>query len=205
MSIQGASTLSPEISSSNVLTNPTARSDDIPYNLPDNAYIQKVGAQLNSNIQRRDSIGMGTGSSLDVLVNDGLHSQDSFGRWINDFITDSSDSVDGSVLETSISSAHPQDSLYSSTMHLQSSVPEQIFNITDVSPAWAYSNEKTKVFLSCIFHYDFAVFIISDSFRRLNVKTMLPTPIYPHLWWYKYFKKYFIMKWVLYWIGKCLV
>ncbi|KAH7513448.1 hypothetical protein FEM48_Zijuj12G0201000 [Ziziphus jujuba var. spinosa] len=156
----GATSLSPEILSFNILTNPTATSGDIGYNLPQSAYVPTVGAQLNSNVQRRDSIGAGAGGSLDVLVNDGLHSQDSFGRWINDFITDSSDSVDGSVLETSIPSA--QDSFSSLAMHLQSPVSEQIFNITDVSPAWAYSNEKTKILLTGFFREEYQHLSKSD-------------------------------------------
>lgn len=146
MSFQGASNLSAVVSPFNDTINPTARSDNICYNLPNVTYVQTGGGQLNSNVRGSDSIGVGTGDSLDALVGDGLHSQDSFGRWMNDFIADSSVPVDGSLFETSISST--QD--VSPTAMLQSSLPEQIFNITDVSPAWGYSNEQTKVFLSSI-------------------------------------------------------
>ncbi|MBA0681624.1 hypothetical protein Goari_023412, partial [Gossypium aridum] len=69
--------------------------------------------------QLKDSCALGIGDSLDFLVNDGLQSQDSFGKWINDFITEPLGSVGDSVLE--LSSAN--DSFTS---------PQQIFSITEI-------------------------------------------------------------------------
>lgn len=142
MSLQGASSLVAELSSFNTLTNPTAGNTH--GDLLNNVYIPTVESQSNS-----DSVGVGTGDSLDVLVNNGLHSQDSFGRWINHILNDDPGSIEDPVLGTSLSSSH--DTFVSTTRsHLQSPVPEQIFSITDMSPEWGYSNEKTKV---CFFIY----------------------------------------------------
>lgn len=133
------------------LMNPTAGSGNNPGDLSNHVYVQTMEGQFNSDFQSRASLGVGTGDSLDMLVNNGLHSQDSFGRWIDGILTDSPGPLIDPLLGTSISS--PQDSFVSTAMgHLQSPVPEQIFSITDVSPEWAYSNEKTKVGCSvCIY------------------------------------------------------
>lgn len=86
---------------------------------------------------------------MDTLVKEGLQSQDSFGMWINNAISDTSCSVDQPALESSIpSSVHePFSSLVVDNQ--QSSLPEQVFNLTEVSPAWASSTEKTKVCFYC--------------------------------------------------------
>ncbi|XP_024194126.1 calmodulin-binding transcription activator 5 [Rosa chinensis] len=99
------------------------------------------------------AISGGPCDSSDILGNDGLRSQDSFGRWINQIMTNSPGSVDDSVLESSFPPS--QSSFASPAMeHIQSSVPEQIFIITDVSPAWAFSNEKTKILITGFFHQE---------------------------------------------------
>ncbi|KAG6726316.1 hypothetical protein I3842_02G075400 [Carya illinoinensis] len=60
-------------------------------------------------------------------------------------------SSENTVLESSISSGH--ESFVSSVMdHQKSSVPEKIFTITDVSPAWAFSTERTKILVTGFFH-----------------------------------------------------
>ena len=88
-----------------------------------------------------------TGDSSDILGKDGLQTQDSFGKWMNYIMTDTPGSLDDSNVESSISTDH--ESFLSPMMdHLQSPVSGQIFSITDVSPAWAFSTEETKV-LSC--------------------------------------------------------
>ncbi|KAK9288740.1 hypothetical protein L1049_017204 [Liquidambar formosana] len=111
----------------------------------------KDGGQLNLDVQRKDSVPVGTGDSLDILVKDGLQTQDSFGRWMNSIMIDSPGSVDDPSFESSVSSGH--DSFVSPVMdHQQSSVPEQIFSITDVSPPWAFSSEKTKILVIGFFH-----------------------------------------------------
>lgn len=100
-----------------------------------------MDSQANSNVQRAHAA-IGVDSS-DMIINDNLQSQDSFGKWLNHVIADSPCSVDDSGLESSVSSIHDS---YSPVMdHHQPSLPEQVFNITDVSPVWAYSSEETKV------------------------------------------------------------
>ncbi|XP_021898630.1 calmodulin-binding transcription activator 5 [Carica papaya] len=109
-----------------------------------------------------------TSASMDVLVNDGLQSQDSFGRWMDYIIDDSPGSMSDPTLESPISSVH--DSVPSPVISdLLSSVPEQVFTIKDVSPAWAYSNEKTKVFHELFLSYlnaglSFLLFLLVDLF-----------------------------------------
>lgn len=143
MPLQGTCGIPAEVSSFDKLPDPSARTGNIHFNLPDSNYVTLEG-EVNSNAQRRDSVVKGPCDSLDIFVNDGLHSQDSFGRWINQIMIDSPGSVNDPVLESSFSGA--QSSFASPAIdQIQSSVPEQIFIITDVSPAWAFSNEKTKV------------------------------------------------------------
>lgn len=104
-------------------------------------YLPLISGQTNLNAESKQSVPI---TSLDNLLNDGLQSQDSFGRWINEVITDSPGTVIDPAIEPSISSIH--NSHTDPTLdQRQSSVMEQIFNITDVSPAWAFSTEKTKV------------------------------------------------------------
>ncbi|KAM1723481.1 hypothetical protein COP2_022355 [Malus domestica] len=153
----GASSLSAEISSIGNLTNPTTESESIPFNLP-GSHVETVGGEVNSNAQRRDSIAK---EDKTVLDTNGLHSQDSFGRWINEIMTDSQPSVEDPVLGSSLSAA--QNSFASPAMdHLQSSVPQQIFNITDISPTWAFSNEKTKILITGFLHKEFFHLAKSD-------------------------------------------
>lgn len=148
---------SAEVSSFGNLTETVARSNNIHSNFPESIHIQALDGQVNTNRPRRDSITLGTNNSRDILVDDGLQSQDSFGRWMNQIMADSPGSLESAVLDSSISSCH--ESFVSSMMdHHKSSVPEQIFTITDVSPAWAFSTEKTKVFLCRFLHYCFVVF-----------------------------------------------
>ncbi|KAG7013672.1 Calmodulin-binding transcription activator 5, partial [Cucurbita argyrosperma subsp. argyrosperma] len=99
-----------------------------------------MGGQTNLNVESRESIPI---NSLDNLLNNGLQSQDSLGQWINEVITDSPGSVIDPAIEPSISSVH--NSYCDSTLYHHQSSVEQIFNITEVSPAWAFSTEKTKI------------------------------------------------------------
>lgn len=73
------------------------------------------------------------------VVNEGLQSQHSFGMWINDIISNSPGSVDDPLLE-------------SSPHELSTSPPTGlVFIITEVSPAWAFSTETTKVYFLFVF------------------------------------------------------
>ncbi|KAL3829339.1 hypothetical protein ACJIZ3_018141 [Penstemon smallii] len=82
--------------------------------------------------------------SLHNLGENGLQSQDSFGRWMKYMIADSPGSSDDQALEPSISNEHQS---FTSRMidNHPPSAQGQIFNITDVSPAWSLSTEETKV------------------------------------------------------------
>ncbi|XP_039067145.1 calmodulin-binding transcription activator 5-like isoform X1 [Hibiscus syriacus] len=123
------------------LAEPVAHSNNAYLNNPGAVYYQISGAQVNSNVQSEDSGAIGTVEPLDLLVNGGLQSQDSFGKWINNTLTELPCSMGDPVLESSNSSGH--DSFTSR---------EQIFSITEVSPAWAYSTEKTKILVTGVFH-----------------------------------------------------
>ncbi|KAM7257277.1 hypothetical protein ACFE04_013018 [Oxalis oulophora] len=115
--IEGSSPLS-GISFSNLIE-PTAGNNGTQLNIPENFSNQTV---KGSAMQNRNS-----GYSQNNLVNDKLQSQDSFGQWMNHVMTDSPGAVDDPVLE--------------------SSMTEQIFNITDVSPTSACSTENTKILI----------------------------------------------------------
>lgn len=105
---------------------------------------QHLHCEVDSNVQRRDSSAPVADEPVDALLNNGFGSQESFGRWVNNFISDSPGSVEDPSLEAVFTPG--QDSSASpSVFHSHSNIPEQVFNITDVSPAWAYSTEKTKV------------------------------------------------------------
>ncbi|KAE9601489.1 putative IQ motif, EF-hand binding, glycogen debranching enzyme, GlgX type [Lupinus albus] len=69
-------------------------------------------------------------------------------------MSDSPCSVDESALESSVSSVHES---YSSPVvdNQQSSLLEQVFTLTDVSPAWVPSTEKSKVLVTGFFHKDY--------------------------------------------------
>lgn len=82
--------------------------------------------------------------SLNNVAKDGLQAQDSIGRWMSYIIADSPESVNNQAVESSISTSHQS---VASPMrdNRRSSALEQIFKITNISPAWALSTEETKV------------------------------------------------------------
>ncbi|KAJ6350794.1 hypothetical protein OIU78_006842 [Salix suchowensis] len=143
--------LSAEMSALGNLTESVVRSDNTQFSGLDNVHRQLTGSRVYSDAQRKNSVVLSAGDSLDILINDGLQSQDSFGRWMNSIIDDSPGSVDDAALESSISSSH--DSFASSGMDQhRSSVQEQMFTITDFSPAWGFSNQTTKILVTGYFH-----------------------------------------------------
>ncbi|CAJ2662426.1 unnamed protein product [Trifolium pratense] len=98
----------------------------------------------------------GVDSVEDTLVNEGLQNQNSFGTWMNNAITDTTCSVEASALESSIpSSVHDPFSSLLMDNNQQSSLPDQVFHLTEVAPAWASSTEKTKVLVTGYFHNDY--------------------------------------------------
>lgn len=97
---------------------------------------------------------VGAGYLSDKMAKDGLQSQDSFGRWMNEIIVDSPDSVDGPSFESSGATSHG--SLVSSgAVNNERHVPAQIFCITDISPTWAYSTEEIKILVVGFFHQEY--------------------------------------------------
>lgn len=89
-------------------------------------------------------------------------------------MADSPGSVDDAVLESSISFGH-ESSFSKALDHHKSPIPEQIFSITEVSPAWAFSTEKTKVFILLIpalllFWY----FVMIESLSCLSYMLQMP-------------------------------
>lgn len=115
------------------------------FNMPTNVTPQAGGGQITSHPQRDlGMMTMGTGHSLENLFRDGLQTQDSFGRWINDIIADSPVSANDTTLESSISTIHQSYTSPSMGSNF-SSVAEQIFYINDISPSSASSTEETKI------------------------------------------------------------
>ncbi|MED6110264.1 hypothetical protein PIB30_041308 [Stylosanthes scabra] len=126
------------------LAQPIAGSNSVPYNIPDSVDFQRTSPIVGVD-------------SSNTLVNPSLQSQDSFGTWINNMISDSPPcSVDDSAaLESSMSPL--VQGQYSSVVasNQLSSLPEQVFTITDVSPTWASSTEKTKILVTGLFRNDY--------------------------------------------------
>lgn len=117
-------------------------------NISSNVYSGIVDGQIDSNLQRNGHkpLTAVSGDSLDTINRNSLQTQDSFGRWMTYVITDSPDSVltGDQNLESSLSNGHETSRLGDQQ---QSSFSEQIFSITDVSPASAFTTEETKVLL----------------------------------------------------------
>lgn len=123
------------------------------FNFLDDVYFQKIGGQVNLNGQSRNSVTKGAGDPVEFL-----ESQDSFGRWMNAIMTDSPVSVDDPSVGSPVSCSH--DSLVSVVGDdQQSSAQNKIFSISDCSPSWAFSTEKTKVFFSLLPFLTVALFI----------------------------------------------
>ncbi|CAF1933795.1 unnamed protein product [Brassica oleracea var. botrytis] len=89
--------------------------------------------------------------SLDALLNNGPQSRENFGRWMDSFIGDPNGSLEDPSFEAMVTLY--QDPLApQATYNPHSDLPQQVFNITEVSPAWAYSSEKTKIVVTGILH-----------------------------------------------------
>ncbi|XP_017222907.1 calmodulin-binding transcription activator 6 [Daucus carota subsp. sativus] len=118
-----------------------------------NVYSDIVDGQINSDLQKNGHKALNAvcGDSLDTISRNGFQTQDSFGRWMNCVITDSPDSAftGDRNLESSISNGQETSALGDQQ---QSSFSEQIFSITDVSPASALTTEETKILVVGYFH-----------------------------------------------------
>ncbi|KAG5632613.1 hypothetical protein H5410_004330 [Solanum commersonii] len=112
-----------------------AESDAVNFNPSNDMSFRSGDGQMTSNFQKKESgvMTVGAGDSFDSLNKDGLQTQDSFGRWINYFISDSTGSADELMTPES------------SVTIDQSYVMQQTFNITEISPSWALSSEETKI------------------------------------------------------------
>ncbi|CAJ2653999.1 unnamed protein product [Trifolium pratense] len=148
-----ASNASAGINSFDNSTQPIAASNSVPYTFS-GVTLQTIYNQGNQNAQNSHHVSSSGVDSLNTLVNDRLQSQDSFGMWVNQIMSDSPCSVDDSALG---SSATPVNEPYSSldVDNQQLSLPEQIFNLTDVSPVWVSSTEKSKILVTGLFHKDY--------------------------------------------------
>ncbi|XP_011020352.1 PREDICTED: calmodulin-binding transcription activator 5 isoform X2 [Populus euphratica] len=156
--------LSAEKSALGNLTEAVVRNGNTQFSGPDNVYRQlTTDSQEYLDAQRKNSVVLGAGDSLDILINDGLQSQDSFGRWMNSIIDDSPVSVDDAVVESSISSGYDSFASPGMDQH-QSSIQEQMFIITDFSPAWGFSNETTKILVTGYFHEQYLHLAKSNLF-----------------------------------------
>ncbi|KAG4401315.1 hypothetical protein AAZX31_07G223700 [Glycine max] len=149
-----ANNLSAEIPSFGNLTQPIAGSNRVPYNFSESVTLQTMDNQANPHEQKNNTVSLSGVDSLDTLVNDRLQSQDSFGMWVNHIMSDSPCSVDDPALESPVSSIHePYSSLVVDSQ--ESSLPEQVFTITDVSPTCVSSTEKSKVLVTGFFLKDY--------------------------------------------------
>ncbi|KAK4786976.1 hypothetical protein SAY86_010809 [Trapa natans] len=111
---------------------------------------------------RRDSE-LGVRSAAEISVNDGLQTQDSFGRWMNCIMTDSPGAVDDSLLDSFLSlNQYPFGSPPIGGQ--QPPDPGNVFSITDISPSQAFSNEKTKILVTGVFQEGYLNFAKSNLF-----------------------------------------
>ncbi|WJX90698.1 hypothetical protein P8452_72568 [Trifolium repens] len=148
-----ASNASAGINSFDNSTKPIAASNSVPYNFS-GVTLQTIYNQGNQNDQNNHHVSSSGVDSLNTLVNDRLQSQDSFGMWVNQIMSDSPCSVDDSALGSSVT---PVNEPYSSldVDNQQLTLPEQVFNLTDVSPVWVSSTEKSKILVTGLFHKDY--------------------------------------------------
>lgn len=146
--------VSPE-SSDNSLAGQAAYS--VNYNIPNNSSYQTVGCEATFSSDTRISglvtLG-GASNGMHSVGADGAQSQDSFET--THAITGSPESVDNHSLDSSLLYPHQPFSYTMKDNHSQSTLG-QIFNVVDISPAWALSTEETKV-LSTV-----TVFLIVSS------------------------------------------
>ncbi|KAG9457916.1 hypothetical protein H6P81_002424 [Aristolochia fimbriata] len=120
---------------------------DVPVNQPDN---QQFYGTIDADFRVKSTdITNASGLVSNMFDKNAIQTQDSFGRWVNYIENDTRVSLDDISLEISV----PNDNeLGPPTTTDQISPQQYIFNITDVSPAWAFSTEETKVLVVGHFH-----------------------------------------------------
>lgn len=100
-----------------------------------------IDGQLDTHVAQKSYASV---NSTNFSDKESLQNQDSFGRWMNDIVVESPEEDENSILEHSLSPSNAL-SVYSVMGQTQSSFPDQIFTITDISPGWAFSTDNTKV------------------------------------------------------------
>lgn len=101
---------------------------------------------IDTNLLKKDA-GMATVGAVEtseMFDKNPLLSQDSFTRWMGIIENDSSGSVDELPMDCSILTVNGS----GATMVKDQSPLQEAFSITEVSPAWAFSTEETKVILA---------------------------------------------------------
>uniref|UniRef100_A0A7N0TKA0 CG-1 domain-containing protein n=1 Tax=Kalanchoe fedtschenkoi TaxID=63787 RepID=A0A7N0TKA0_KALFE len=124
----------------------------------DEASFLSISGQLNTHLSGKNYVPVNSSS---LIPKESLQNQDSFGRWMNDIIVDSPRSDENSMLEQSLCPSQAPSGSFA-LRQSQSSFPDQIFTITDISPGWAFSTENTKILLTGFFHKEYAHLAISD-------------------------------------------
>uniref|UniRef100_A0A7N0ZRA4 CG-1 domain-containing protein n=1 Tax=Kalanchoe fedtschenkoi TaxID=63787 RepID=A0A7N0ZRA4_KALFE len=138
---------------------PETRSDSINGDILDGSYNHAVHSQLMMEAAPNNSGTLFGGQSFSITQGGG---QDQDRRWMNSSLTvESPGSVNDSIHESSISSA--QNSMVPTIMDQPQSA-DQIFTITDISPEWAFSCEKTKILLTGYFHQGFGNLLNSNLY-----------------------------------------
>ncbi|XP_073225086.1 calmodulin-binding transcription activator 5-like isoform X1 [Cicer arietinum] len=131
-----------------------AASNSVPYSFSESVTLQTMDSQRNRNEQRNHPVASGGVDSLDTLFNGRLQSQDSFGMWVNQIMSDSPCSVNELALKSPVSSINePYSPLVLDNQQL--SLSEQVFNLIDVSSACVSSTEKSQVLVTGFFHEDY--------------------------------------------------
>lgn len=114
--------------------------------LPENGYLpNKVTGIQNQEF----GMVMGQQGDMGIGIKDGFQKQDSFGTWMNCIMTDSHPSLNGPPVESPISTSHESSTSTVTYQYTSSSQQQQqqqqIFTITELSPAWSFAAEETKV------------------------------------------------------------
>ncbi|MQM03550.1 hypothetical protein Taro_036330, partial [Colocasia esculenta] len=152
-------------------------------NQPLEGYLQP--AEVNQNAMPQISTSMdakfqGTDFQMvskmpDACVNGALQSQLSFGQW-DYFVDNSPGSLNDLQLDCQVSNVQELKAVAEAD---QPYSPEQLFNIADISPAWSYSNENTKVILIGHFHESHKHLASSDIFLVFG-DTCVPAEVIQH-------------------------
>ncbi|XP_021774123.1 calmodulin-binding transcription activator 5-like isoform X1 [Chenopodium quinoa] len=136
--------------------NPVAGTSPAQFSNVGDMYLSLMGVQKDPKVEGKiyDMGTVGAGNLSNKMAKDGLQSQDSFGRWMNEIIVDSPESVDDPSFESSGATSHG--SLVSSgAVNHEGPVPAQIFCITDISPTWTFSTEGAKILVVGFFHQEY--------------------------------------------------